>query len=335
MSARSRRYLPLLALGLLPVIWGYSWVPLKIGVGYSEPFVFSALRTFPGALMLLALAALLHHPVRLKAARYVIPLGLLQTGGFIGLTIAALVTGGAGRTAILANTWQFWILIMAWPVLDERLRGTQWLSVVLALAGLVLIVEPWKLHSVLSSLLALAGAFCWAAGAIVVKLMRRRHEVDLLALNGWQSLFGSVPLILVGVFLEGRSPVWSGQFIWALGFALLVTTCVGSLLWLYVLREMPAGIAGLGTMATPVVGLLASWAELGEQPTLLEVVGMIAILVGSAILFARGLSDAMPAPRPVPVPSGELRGRPAGTGLGQGGVGGLVDPPGDPRGAPE
>ena len=288
---RSSRYLPFVALGILPFIWGYTWVPLKIGVEYCPPFTFAALRSLPGAIILLALTAALRHPVKLIAARYTIPLGLLQTGGFIGLTIAALVTGGAGRTAILANTWQFWILLMAWPILDEKLHGSQWLSVCLALAGLVLIVEPWRLHGVVSALLALAGAVCWAAGAIVAKVLRRRHQVDVLSLTGWQTLFGSIPLILVAVFVEGKPPQWSPEFTWAFLYALLLGTCFASFLWLYVLREMPASIAGLGTMATPVIGLLASWAQLGEQPTPLELVGMAMILAGSAILFARGLRE--------------------------------------------
>lgn len=266
-------------------------MPLKIGVQYCPPFTFAALRSLPGAILLLGLAAVLRHPVGLKAPRYTIPLGILQTSGFIGLTIAALVAGGAGRTAILANTWQFWILLMAWPILDERLHGSQWLSVSLALAGLILIVEPWNLHGVVSSLLALAGAVCWAAGAIVAKLLRRRHEVDLLALTGWQTLFGSILLVVVAVFVEGEAPEWTGAFIWSLLYALLMGTCLASFLWLFVLREMPAGIAGLGTMATPVVGLLFSWALLGEQPTGLEIVGMVAILAGSAILFVRGVRE--------------------------------------------
>ncbi len=266
-------------------------MPLKIGVEYCPPFTFAALRSLPGAILLLALAAILRRPLGLKAPRYTIPLGILQTSGFIGLTIAALVAGGAGRTAILANTWQFWILLMAWPILDERLHGSQWLSVALALAGLVLIVAPWNLHGIVSSLLALAGAVCWAAGSIVAKLLRRRHQVDLLALTGWQTLFGSILLVLVAVFVEGESPEWSSAFIWSLLYALLVGTCLASFLWLYVLREMPASIAGLGTMATPVVGLLFSWALLGEQPTGLEVVGMVAILAGSALLFARAVRD--------------------------------------------
>ena len=290
-----RRCLPLIALGALPFIWGYTWVPLKIGVAYCPPFTFAALRALPGGLILLALVAALRHPLRLKAARYVIAIGVLQTGGFIGLTIAALVAGGAGRTSILANTWQFWILLMAWPLLGERLRGTQWLSVGLALAGLVLIVEPWKLHGVLSALLALAGAFCWAAGSMLVKLMRRRHDVDVLSLTAWSTLFGSVPLIIVAFLAEGEMPVWSLDFSWALAFSLLVGTCLATFLWLFALRKLPAGVAGLGTMATPVMGLLFSWAQLRERPTLIEGLGMAVILAGSGILFARGLQEAPPA----------------------------------------
>ena len=216
------RYRPLIALGILPLLWGFTWVPLKIGVEYCPPFTFAALRSLPGAILLLGLTAVLRRPVGLKAPRYTIPLGVLQTSGFIGLTIAALVAGGAGRTAILANTWQFWILLMAWPILDERLHGLQWLSVSLALAGLILIVQPWNLHGIVSSLLALAGAVCWAAGSIVAKLLRRRHQVDLLALTAWQTLFGSILLVVVAVFVEGESPEWSSAFIWSLLYALLI-----------------------------------------------------------------------------------------------------------------
>ena len=298
---RSSRYLPLIALAALALIWGYTWVPLKVGVAYADPFVFAALRTLPGGLLLLALTAAVGRPVRPKAVGLTALLGILQTSGFMGLTIAALVTGGAGRTAILANTWQFWILLMAWPILGERLRGAQWLSVLLALGGLVLIVEPWKLHGVLSALLALAGALCWAAGSIVAKVLRKRHEVDLLSLPAWQVLFGAVPLVLLAIFVGGRWPVWSGQFIWSLAYTLVGASVVASFLWLYVLQEMPASIAGLGTMGTPVVGLLASWAQLGERPTALEIVGMIVILAGMGILFARAAKSAAPDSARMPV----------------------------------
>jgi len=288
-SLKSSRYLPLATLVVIALIWGYSWVPFKIGVGHSSPFVFAALRTFPGAILMLTLMAALRRPLRPKAVGLTALLGLLQTSGFLGLTMGALVSGGAGRTSILANTWQFWILLMAWPILGEKLRGLQWLSVGLALGGLVLIIEPWNLHGMTSSLLALGGAVSWGASSIVAKILRRRHQVDNLSLTTWQMMFGSIPLILLAVFIEGSLPDWSGAFIWSLAFTLVITTCLGSFLWLYVLRELPAGIAGLGTMGTPVVGVLSSWAQLGETPTVLMVVGMVLILGGMGILFTRGM----------------------------------------------
>ncbi len=97
----------------------------------------------------------------------------------------------------------------------EAARGHSGSRILLALVGLVLIVAPWNLHGVVSSLLALAGAVCWAAGSMVAKLLRRRHQVDLLALTAWQTLFGSILLVVVAVFVEGEAPEWSSAFIWS------------------------------------------------------------------------------------------------------------------------
>jgi drug/metabolite transporter (DMT)-like permease len=275
---------------MLALIWGYSWVAMKTGIEDSAPFIFAAVRALPGGILLLFLAALLGHPVRPQAPLYTALVGLLQTAGFLGLTQAALVTGGVGRTAILANTWQFWILLFAWPILGERVRGLQWLAVTLALGGLVLIIEPWSLHGVVPSLLALGGALSFAAGSIVVKLMRRGRELSLIPLTGWQSLFGSVPLLVVAFAWERATIDWSPSFVLSYAWALVMTTCVASFLWLYVLRELPAGIAGLGTLGTPVVGVLSSWAQLAEQPVVTEVVGMVGILAGLGLLLTVGSS---------------------------------------------
>ncbi len=294
---RPSRFLPLLTLGLLALIWGYTWVPSKIALDYSTPFVFAAMRAFPAGILLLIAAVILRRPLRPRPLRLTVLLGLLQTSGFGAFTMGALVSGGAGHTAILANTWQFWILLMAWPLLGERVRGWQWLSVALGLGGLMLIIAPWHLQGVLSSLLALAGAVSFAASSIVAKVLRQRHEVDTLTLTGWQTLFGSVLLVLLAVFLEGTGPEWTSAFIWSWAYTLLIGACMGAMLWLYVLKRLSASIAGLGTMGTPVVGLLASWIQLGEQPTVYEVVGMIAILIGLGVLFAvSGRGSATPAP---------------------------------------
>jgi len=63
---------------------------------------------------------------------------------------------------------------------------------------------------------------------------------------------------------------------------------VGLLLWLYILNSLPAGTAGVNSLAIPVVGVLSAWIQLGERPGALEAVGMALIVAGLAVLTAWG-----------------------------------------------
>ena len=55
------------------------------------------------------------------------------------------------------------------------------------------------------------------------------------------------------------------------------------------LSSLPAGAAGLGTLAVPVVGVVTSWLQLGERPTGVEAAGMVFIIAALTLLAAYGL----------------------------------------------
>jgi drug/metabolite transporter (DMT)-like permease len=97
----------LLALFVLTLIWGYNWVVMKVAVQYASPFQFAAMRTVFGALVLFGLIALTKRPLALSHFPTMLALGLLQTVGFTGLLIWALVEGGAGKTAVLLTLCRF------------------------------------------------------------------------------------------------------------------------------------------------------------------------------------------------------------------------------------
>ena len=288
-SARARD-LGFAALILLAVIWGYNWVVMKIGLAYAEPVTFAALRTFLAALGLLAVLAVLRRPLRPVAVGSTIVIGLLQTTGFVGLLMLALQSGGAGKTSVLTYTMPFWLLVLARLFLGERLRGVQRPAVAMALAGLLLVLSPWQLHGTLSSVLAVCGAVCWAASAVVVKRLQARRHVDLLSLTTWQMLFGSLPLVALALLLPQSGPEWTGVFVLTLVYNVVLGNAVAWLLWLYGLRTLPAGAAGLGTLATPVIGVLAAWLQLGERPDAWEAAGMTLILGALAVVTLRGLT---------------------------------------------
>jgi drug/metabolite transporter (DMT)-like permease len=271
------------ALAALALIWGYSWAVTKIGLRYSQPFVYAALRMTLSALILLAAMAVLGRPLRPVALRWALLIGMLQTAGFAGLTTSALSYGGAGKVSVLVYTMPFWLLLLAWIVLGEHVRGVQWLAVGLALAGFLLILSPWRLQGVTATLLAVGGGLCWAGGGITIKALDRRRHVDILSLTAWQMLLGSIPLIVVAL-ATWESPVWSGSFIAALAYTTVLANALAWYLWHYSLRTLPTGLAGFGTLAIPVVAVVTAWMQLGEVPGVSEALGMTCIIGALAVL---------------------------------------------------
>jgi drug/metabolite transporter (DMT)-like permease len=290
------RDIGVLALAVLAPVWGYCWVVMKVALGYCPPLTFAALRAGLSVPCLFLVLVVTRRSLRPPALGYTLAIGLLQTTAFMGLISLALNSGGAGKVAMLTYTMPFWLLLLAWAFLGERLHGTQFLAVGLSLAGLMLVIAPWQLHGLLSGALAVASGVAWAASALVVKLLQRRQDVDVLSLTTWQLAFGSLPLILLVALTHSGGPQWTATFIGTLSYTVLLANVLAWALWLYALRALSAGTAGLGTLAIPVVGMVAAWLQLGERPDAVEAAGMAAIVGALAILAAHGMLEGRRRP---------------------------------------
>lgn len=280
------------ALVVLSLIWGYTWVAMKEAVRFADPLDFSALRAMAGSFLLFAAMMGLRKPVRLQAPGRTFLFGLFQTTGFNALAAWALYTGAAGKTAVLVYTLPFWTLLIAWPVLGERLRGLQWPAMALAAAGLVLVLEPWQpAGTPVSKLLALATALSWAISAILAKKWRNELQADLLGLTAWQMLMGGVVLTVIALSVPTRPIQWTPYFGLMFVYCTLAGSIAGWLLWLFILRRLPAGIAGLSIMAVPALGVLFAHLQLGERPAAAEAAGMLLIGASLALLSWQALRE--------------------------------------------
>jgi len=287
MPSKSNKYTnALIALALLTIIWGYNWVVMKVALQYSTASQFAAMRTFGGGIFLLGLMAIMRKPLKPREVGSTVVLGLLQTTGFTGFIIWALVQGGAGKTSVLSFTMPFWVLLLAWPLLGERIRGLQWGAVLLALAGLTSILEPWNLRGSKSSMaLAVLAGISWALSVIYhKKLTQRVPDLDLLSFTAWQMLFGSVPIVLFALG-ELDTPIqWTSTYIVTIIYSVILANALGWMAWLYALQRLPAGVASMNSMLIPVIAVLASWIQLGERPSPLEMTGMICIITALVML---------------------------------------------------
>lgn len=291
MSWSSNKFRAVVALLVLSILWGYNWVVMKNALVDAGAFQFGALRTFLGAVCLLGLIIILRRPIRPKEIPTLIVLGLLQTSGFTGLIIWALVEGGAGKTAILTYTMPFWVMVMAWPLLGEKIQGTQWLAALLSVMGIVFILDPLHLGAdQFSMTLAVLAGISWALAVMLAKkLHQRAPDLDLLSLTAWQMLFGSIPIVLAAFLVPAPAINWTPYFIGAVVFNAVLCNALAWLLWLYALQRLEAGVASMVTLLAPVIGVLAAWIELSEQPSHGELWGILFILVSLVIISIRGI----------------------------------------------
>lgn len=296
MSWSSNKFRAVIALLVLSILWGYNWVVMKNALVDAGAFQFGALRTFLGAVCLLGLIIILRRPIRPKEIPTLIVLGLLQTSGFTGLIIWALVEGGAGKTAILTYTMPFWVMVMAWPLLGEKIQGTQWLAALLSVMGIVFILDPLHLGAdQFSMTLAVLAGISWALAVMLAKkLHQRAPDLDLLSLTAWQMLFGSIPIVVAAFLVPAPAINWTPYFIGAVIFNAVLCNALAWLLWLYALQRLEAGVASMVTLLAPVIGVLAAWVELSEQPSHGELWGILFIIVSLVIISIRGMKKHQP-----------------------------------------
>src|SRR3569623_311416 len=246
----------LAALFALALIWGYNWVVMKRALAYMGPFQFAAARMLLAALMLFAVVIVTKRPWRPRALPQTLLIGLLLSCGFSARIMWALLAGGAGKVAVLSYTMPFCVMLLAWPLLGERLRDLQWLAAGAALAGLTCILEPWHLHGSLLS--------------------------DVLAVAAGQMFMGALPLLALAAVIPAPPTHWTPYLVGALAYNVIACNALAWPLWLFALQRLPAGITGMISLLTPVVAVLAAWLELAEVPTTLEVLGMV--LIGAALV---------------------------------------------------
>ena len=192
--------------------------------------------------------------------------------------------GGAGKTAVLTYTMPFWVMVLAWPLLGEKIRGMQWVAVLSSLLGLVLIFDPLHLGGdVFSMSLAVMAGIFWALAVILAKKLHHRvPDLDLVSLTAWQMFFGSLPLVVVAFWVDAPPIDWSPRLFAAIGFNAILCNALAWLLWLYALQRLAAGVASMTSMLAPLIGVLAAWVQLGEQPSTFEIAGML--LIGLALI---------------------------------------------------
>ena len=280
-DARTRR-LSALVFGVIALVWGFNWVVLKIAMREAAPFEFLAWRFVVASLCLFGALAALGRPLRLTHAPQVLVVGLLQTTATFALVGWALVSGAAGKSAVLNYTMPFWVVLFAWPIIGERPSRAQWSALLLALGGLLLLVQPGARPG-MPELLALASGVAWGLGVVLTKRLQMRERVDTLSLSAWQTLLGGAGLVLLAFAFPSRPMHWSPTLVFAVLYNGVLVGAICWFLWFWALQKLDAGLASIGILSVPVLGAAFGVLLLGERLAAPEWGGMGLIVAALAL----------------------------------------------------
>jgi len=278
-----------LALILVVVaLWGFSFVPIKVGLREVPPLALVALRFFFAAVPLVFFIPRPRMPWRVVVA-YGLAIGVFQFGLlFLGMSLGM----PAGLSSIVIQVQVFFTIGLGVTVLGDRLHAQNAIGAVVAGIGVALLalhkVSGGATSTLIGLVLVLIAAFAWAAGNIVAKHAAGEHEADMFALVVWSSLVPPLPLALLSYVFEGGSAVWSmiaSASLLTWGCVLLLAwgaTLFGFASWARLLHKYPTALVSPFGLLIPVSGLASGAIFLGEGLAPLQMIGVALVLIGLA-----------------------------------------------------
>jgi len=275
------------------VVWSLSWIVMKYMTNWIGPFDLVFWRCVIAFLVLLALQLSVGQRLEIPPIGPSLAVALFQTAGFQCLGQLGLTMGGTGEVVLLAYTMPFWAAAIAWAVLGERPTRLHMVSFLLAAAGLVLVIAPWKgVGNVLALFPGLAAGLCWGAGVVVSKKLFQERPPAMLNFITWQMLLGAAFCLPLALFVPQQPIVWSVELFMGLAYMAVLTSALGWWLWLSVIRRVSVAVVGMSSLGVPVLAVVLAWLLLGEQPDWATLAGIGCIVAGLVIVNVAVLRPA-------------------------------------------
>jgi len=278
----------LLALAVVAV-WGSNFVVIKVALGHLPPLLFAALR-----FTLALLPAMLFLPRPAVPWRNLAAYGVLIGVGQFGLLYVAMQGHiSPGLASLVIQTQVFFTIGLSMRLAGERLRGFQWFALLLASAGIgVIVLHTDGTTTVLGLVLVLVAALAWAGGNIAAK---QAAPDNILAYVVWSSAFAVPPLLALSLGFEGWDAMASGVrhadvATWAaVAWQAWGNTLFGYAVWGWLLARHPAATITPMALLVPLFGMGAAALWLAEP--------LPAWKLGAAALVMAGLALNLLWPR--------------------------------------
>jgi len=271
MTSRERIF-SLLALAAVCIIWGTTYLALKIGVMTAPPVYFATVRQLiAGGLVLMYFALRKKIPKISRSYLWhqaIVGFLLITIGNGIG-TIA-LKYLDSGIASLFATLSPFIIVLFnSLLKVEKQITWVGLLGMVLAFAGTSIVLQDnadfYNSRNGSLGLIFFGGAMLgWAFGSIYTKT--KTFSQNAFLSSGFQMLFGGLFMVPMGLVFEDWSAASiSGDAFWALCYLIIIGSIVAFGSYIYALSKLPATLVSVHSYVNPIIALYVGWLVLDER----------------------------------------------------------------------
>ena len=293
MSSDSRQRLQILAaFAVVYLVWGSTYLAIRIGVRDIPPALLAGVRNVIAGLAIMGIACARERvlPRNPRNWLHALIMGVLMVTAGNGLVTWAEVQVHSNQAALIASTSALWVAGLG--MLGPRGHALSWrvkIGLVIGFAGAVLMLIPGEHFSFShfgAQLLILVSSLCWGIGVIYGRTFS--VSVPPLLLSGMLLFCGGVLLTLIGVAMgEPAHWHWSGRGIGALVYLTVFGSCVAYSTYVWLIHHTTPDKLSTTAYVNPAIALVLGWVVLGEEVTGLRLFGMLVILAGVILVTTR------------------------------------------------
>ncbi len=280
-----------IALILVCIIWGTTYLANKLGVTHMPPLFFTSVRQLIAGIILLSYLFLIRKEVWPEKSFIFLQmiLGLLLISCGNGLGIYGLQYIDSGISAIIAT---FSPILMAFLISisssEHHISKWTWTGLSLGSFGIIIIcVQKLGMHpgatTVAGIMFTLLSIVAWSVGSVYSKLCPHKHSPFLSA--GFQMLFGGIPVFIISLILEkplGFKIEMNHYLIWA--YTIVFGSLIAYSCFIYCLKHLPVTLVSIHNYINPILAILLGVLILDESITIWIVLGASVTLIGVYIV---------------------------------------------------
>ena len=277
------------ALAIVYVVWGSTYLGIKLAVRTLPPVLTAGTRFLVAAVLLALVLTLLGRSLRVTAKEAIgaSALGIVLLGAGVGMVHVAEQRIDSGIAAMIAGSVPLQVVVWRTLAGDRVQRGTAAAALV-GLLGLALIVVPGGFgggSSAVGLLIMLGASLSWSRGSFISR--RLTLPPDPFVATTIEMLAGGLVLLVLGSALGEWSDVTRESLqagpVAAWAYLAVVGSMIAFTAYAWLLRVAPISQVVTHQYVNPLVAVALGATVLGERPTALTAVGA-ALIVGAVIV---------------------------------------------------